>query len=278
MPDLPLGAVVAFDLVNWDIGDQIDLVREAGVGRIQVYRNYTQDISADFVRRTLADADLICDSLHGYFWFTTSRGPKFDPSSPDASVRAASVELLRREADFARAIGCRDIVVHPSDDASRTDDAGRPEAVTASAEALARLGAEADVRFLIENMPPPMFGCDARVLRRAADDAGDPHVGLLYDSGHAMLAREPVEFVRIMGPRLGLVHLHDTMGADDDHMIPGTGVIPFEAVARALAEVGYGGTFLLEVLRKTEEVRRDLVPARLAFIERLRRLASGMGG
>jgi sugar phosphate isomerase/epimerase len=54
------------------------------------------------------------------------------------------------------------------------------------------------------------------------------------------------------------------------------GTLPFEAIARTLAEVGYAGSFTIEVYRPTEEVRRDLTPARLAHIEKLRRIASGL--
>lgn len=60
------------------------------------------------------------------------------------------------------------------------------------------------------------------------------------------------------------------------HLLPGMGIIDFETVARALADVGFGGTFLLEIYRPTDEVRRDLTPERLAYIERLRRIASGL--
>jgi sugar phosphate isomerase/epimerase len=275
MPDLPLGVVIAFDRVSWNINDEIDLLNRVGVDRVQIYRNYAQNISADFVRRTLDEADLVCDSLHGYFRLEESPGPSFDPSSGDPAVRASALEIMRLEADYAHALGCRDIVVHPSEPDSRSDQPFREAALRESVEALAQLGKKADVRFLLENMPPPMFGSDARVLRRLADQVNDPHIALVYDSGHAMLAHEPVEFVRIMGPRLALLHLHDNKGEADDHLIPGMGILPFEDVAGALAEVGYSGTFLLEVYRQTEEVRRDLTTVRLAFIEHLRRLASG---
>jgi sugar phosphate isomerase/epimerase len=275
MPDLPLGAVIAFDFQAWDMRDEIALLDAAGVGRVQVYRNYVQGITAAAVRETLEQAGLVVDSLHGYFQADDLPGPPCDLSAADRSLREASLGLMRLEAEFARTLGCRDIVVHPVGVESRMTDAWREAALAEACRGLDRLGGEFGVRFLIENMPPPFFGSDALPLRRTVDALASPHVGLAYDSGHAMLAGDPVGVVRLMGPRLWGVHLHDNRGKQDDHLIAGMGVIPFEDVARALAEVGYGGTFLIEVYRPTAEVRRDLTPERLAFIERLRRLASG---
>jgi len=275
MPDLPLGAVIAFDFQAWNVLEEIAILRQVGIRRVQVWRNYSQGITAYRVRETLEAAGLAAESLHGYFQLEPGDRPGSDLSSPDAQVRQDVIEILRHEAEFARAIGCRDIIVHPAAPGQTADDPRRPGGLTAAIAALAEIGRRDDVRFLVENMPPPMFGSDARVLRQAVDDAGGRHVGLNYDSGHAMLAGDPVGAVRAMGPRLWGVHLHDNLGEKDDHMIPGTGRVPLEEIARALAEVGYGGTFMLEVYRPTDEVRRDLTAERLAFIERLRRLASG---
>jgi sugar phosphate isomerase/epimerase len=275
MPDLTLGAVIAFDFQAWDVQEEIAIVRGAGIRRVQIYRNYVQDITARHIRRTLDEAGLTADGLHGYFLLENSPGPACDLSSPDPSVRRDALRIMQDETAFAHVLGCRDIVVHPVGPGPSETDPGRREALAESAAALAALGAREDVRFCIENMPPPMFGADAAMLRQVVNAVASPHLGLTYDSGHATLAGRPVETVLAMGPRLWVTHLHDTLGTDDDHMLPGMGVVPFEDVARALAQVKYSGTFLLEVYRKTEEVRRDLTPARLAFIERLRRLASG---
>jgi sugar phosphate isomerase/epimerase len=179
------------------------------------------------------------------------------------------------EAKYARTLGCRDIIIHPVPSGDTQNDAFRIGTLTESARRLAEIGRQSDVRFLIENMPPPVFGADAAMLRRIVDEVDSPHLGLSYDSGHAMLAGNPVGTIHAMGPRLWGVHLHDTRGTEDDHLIPGMGVVPFDDVARALAAVGYQGTFMIEVYRPTAEVRRDLTPERLAFIDRLRLLASG---
>jgi sugar phosphate isomerase/epimerase len=276
MPELPLGAVIAFDFEKWNVQEEIALARAAGARLVQIYRNYLRGITPERIRTTLDDTGLAIDSLHGYIHLEQFDGPAFDLSSPDADVRKTSMELARAEADFARRLGCRNVIVHPVGPGHTEHDAGRSDALRRSAEKLVRIAERADVRFLVENMPPPMFGRDAKFLRDMADALESDHLGLAYDSGHATLAGRPVEIIHDMGPRLWGVHLHDNNGREDDHMLPGMGVVPFEDVARALAEVEFAGVFMLEIYRDTAEVRRDLTPERLAYINRLRRIASGL--
>lgn len=275
MPDLPLGAVIAFDFEKWDVDEEIEIVLGTGARRIQVYRNWLAGTPAGEIRRRVEDAGLTVDSLHGYIELEMLDGPVFDLSSAETSVREAGLEIARHETEFARDLGCGDVIVHPVGPGDTQDDAFRPDMLGASAERLAALAEAAGIRFLIENMPPPMFGHDAALLRQIVDEVGSPHLGLAYDAGHAHVANRPVRIIREMGPRLWGVHLHDNAGEEDDHLLPGMGTMPFEAVARALAEVGFAGTFMLEIYRDTWEVRRDLTPDRLAYIERLRQVASG---
>jgi sugar phosphate isomerase/epimerase len=275
MPDLPLGAVIAFGFETWNVQDEIALLRSFGVGRVQIYRNYVKAPPAADIRRTLEEAGLAIDSLHGYFGHEKYPGPPCDLSSADDALRGASLEIMRGEARFAAALGCRDVIVHPVGPGVTESDPWREASLAASAAALNEIARDAGVRFLIENMPPPMFGRNGAMLCRIARNVDSPHLALTYDVGHAMLAGDPLGILRAMGPRLGSVHLHDNGCAEDDHQIPGMGSVPFEDVARTLAEVGFAGTFLLELYRKTDEVRRNMTPERLAFIERLRAIASG---
>ncbi len=276
MPDLPLGTVIAFHFDRWDVDEQIAIVHDAGLGRIQVYRNYVRGVTAEHIRGILDGAGLVPDSLHGYIDLEMFDGPPFDLSAEDAATREAALAIAQNEAEYARALGCRDIILHPVGPGDTQDDPFRADNLADSAEKLARVAEKADVRFLIENMPPPMFGHDARLLRCILDATDSPHLGLAYDAGHANIAKDPVGTVQAMGPRLWGVHLHDNDGAEDGHYLPGMGTIPFEDVARALAEVAFSGTFMMEIYRDTWEVRRDLTPERLAYIERLRRIASGL--
>jgi len=275
MPGLPLGAVIAFDFKAWDLGEEIAILHQARACRVQVYRNYTEDHLADHVQRTLNAEGFTVDSLHGYFALEGFEGPPCDLSAEDEAERGAALEIMRGEAQYARALGCTDIIIHPAGLGRTEDDPFRPDALARSAETLARIGEAAGARFLLENMPPLRFGRDAQTLRRIVDRIAGPNLGLAFDSGHAVLASDPVEVIHTMGPRIWGIHLHDNLGDEDAHLLPGMGIIDFEAVARALADVGFGGTFLLEIYRPTDEVRRDLTPERLAYIGHLRRIASG---
>ena len=274
-PILPLGAVVAFDFPKWNVPEEMALLRSADIGRVQVYRNYVQAVPPERIRSKIQDAGFTIDSLHGYIDLELYDGPPFDLSSPDVGKRALAIHIARGEADFARALGCRDIIVHPAGHGT-CDEPGRADTLRAIAGRLARSAQEADGRFLLETMPPPLFGTDGEHLRAIADEAASANLGLAYDSGHASLAGRTVETVHQMGPRLWGVHMHDNGGKEDDHFLPGMGVVALEDAAKALAEVGFAGTFMLEIYRETAEVRRDLTPERLAYIEHLRRIASGL--
>jgi len=275
MPDLPLGAVIAFEFDKWNVDEEIAIVHHAHVLRIQVYRNYVKGVTAHQIRATLDAEGLLADSLHGYIDLEILDGPPFDLSADDDPTRRAAIDIAKGEAEYAHTLGCRDIILHPVGPGETHDDPFRPDRLATSAAQLARVAEAADVRFLIENMPPPMFGHDAHLLRRIVETIDSPHLGLAYDSGHAHIARDPVGIIHAMGPRLWGVHLHDNDLSEDGHYLPGMGTIPFDDVARALAEVAFAATFMLEIYRDTWEVRRDLTPERLQYIHHLRRLASG---
>jgi len=53
--------------------------------------------------------------------------------------------------------------------------------------------------------------------------------------------------IRLFGKNIVCLHLHDNDGKEDQHMLPMTGTIDWQDVFNALDEVGYEGTYNLEV-------------------------------
>jgi sugar phosphate isomerase/epimerase len=75
---------------------------------------------------------------------------------------------------------------------------------------------------------------------------------MCVDTGHTHEAESfwvipPEEYIRILGKDVTLLHLHDNSGHWDDHLLPGTGTIKWEAVFDALDDIGYQGNYNCEL-------------------------------
>jgi sugar phosphate isomerase/epimerase len=101
-----------------------------------------------------------------------------------------------------------------------------------------------------------------------------PHVGLCVDSGHANLGDLGApRAIRMAGPRLRTLHLHDNYGQVDDHLPPGRGTIDWADLLAALKEVGYQRTLQLELTDRAPHRVYDQALELRKGIENVRRLA-----
>ena len=61
------------------------------------------------------------------------------------------------------------------------------------------------------------------------------------------------------------MHIHDNTGKWDDHMLPGTGVLDWDALLDAMVEYGYDGCFTLELPHLGEHFPEENLPAAYAL-------------
>ncbi|MBE6819876.1 MAG: sugar phosphate isomerase/epimerase [Ruminococcaceae bacterium] len=82
---------------------------------------------------------------------------------------------------------------------------------------------------------------------RYVDETGSEMFVACIDTGHCALAgREPQDCIRVLGKRLGALHIHDNDYRDDMHTLPGLSEMNWDEIAKALADVDYKGDFTLE--------------------------------
>ena len=190
--------------------------------------------------------------------------------APGEAWRMQAVDVFSASFGRARDLGADDLIVHPVPNPIFVAEAETPdlhrrigEAVSRSLEQLLPVAERTGVRLLLENLP---YACGYPLrsiaeLRAEIDSYPARHVGLVVDTGHAVLAGQgAAEEIRTAGRRLLGVHLHDNDGKDDKHWVPGDGVIDWSAVHRALAEVAYTGPWTFEV----SDGRGDETPEQLA--------------
>ena len=82
---------------------------------------------------------------------------------------------------------------------------------------------------------------------KIATDLNDPTLRLTLDTGHAQIAGWDIAAViRANTARIAQIHISDNKGAADDHLLPGDGVVNWQAIARAVRESDCRATWILE--------------------------------
>lgn len=78
------------------------------------------------------------------------------------------------------------------------------------------------------------------------------------DTGHSgIVGGDAGETIRTLGDRVKALHLNDNRYRGDDHLIPLQGLIDWDDVTKALAEIHYSGDFTFEALHLYEGMDED---------------------
>ena len=96
-----------------------------------------------------------------------------------------------------------------------------------------------------------------RMIDTLNSEAGGDYFGFCLDVGHANLTKQDIkEYIKALGHRLTILHIHDNNGLDDMHMIPysylattSSTVCDWEGFVEGLREIGYKGVLAFETFR-----------------------------
>ena len=152
------------------------------------------------------------------------------------------------------ALGADLMVVHalcPYDDRDENSD----EVIALNEQFIADVAdfaATYGITVCLENLPfkkHPVSSVEA--VCDIVDKLNRDNLKICLDTGHAAIFDPDVAAaVRYIGNRLATLHIHDNMGASDSHLVPGDGIIDWDAFAKALKDIGYNGVISLETSPK----------------------------
>ena len=120
------------------------------------------------------------------------------------------------------------------------------------------------------------FGSEKELLgffdQMAAEGWGED-VCLCMDTGHTNKATrfgepKPEEFIRHAGKWIKCLHLNDNDTLTDQHKVPRSGTVNWQEVMLALREIGYSGTFNMELAITNFGKRKETVLAHAALAVR----------
>jgi sugar phosphate isomerase/epimerase len=185
--------------------------------------------------------------------------------STNPEIREISERQLIANIELAADLGASCVVVipgrrhalapAPDEDAQAVLDRG-----------LGRLLARADdlgVTIALENSPYGYLG-RASDLIEIVERWRSPRLRITYDVANALAIEDPAEGVRQIGERLALAHVSDTWRSRWAHTSVGRGEVDFAGFAQALAEAGFGGPTVYELVDGADPEPR--LPADLAAL------------
>lgn len=184
--------------------------------------------------------------------------------------------VIKHSIECAAFLGAKYIVVHPIHHIRyRGSEKQLWEWNRAYYATLLPVARQCGIHIALENMwqTDPLRGCgDSDVFshpeefRDFLDCLQDDYAAACVDVGHAGLAGEdPAVMLRVLGPRVKALHIHDNRHHVDDHTLPYVGLLDWDAITTALADIGYEGDFTFEVTNFVTPFDDELVDAALAF-------------
>jgi len=156
-----------------------------------------------------------------------------NPASPSDHHREYILEVIRRAAELAAELDAHYLTVHPGHLTPVTIH-DRKLAIELAIETLGELADEVrsfGVEPLVENMPDYslLLGTSADEMEEILRASG---CGFTLDVGHALTTEGSLSPYLRLQP--DLLHVHDNSGDGDEHLPPGSGILDFEELRRAL--------------------------------------------
>jgi hydroxypyruvate isomerase len=206
---------------------------------VEIWSWHDKDLDA------LAATGATFSSMTGYL-----HGDLVDPATAGEVVRTAELSI-----EAAATLGVPRLNLHTAELVD--GQAARPRfradgqmwlTALRTLERIGDLGAAAGVTFCVENLNtivdhpgvPLARAKDTLALIEAVDH---PHVKMMLDLYHAQIGEgNLIELVRRCGDAIGEIQVADVPGRCE----PGTGEISYPAIAKALRDMGYGGTVGME--------------------------------
>ena len=199
----------------------------------------------------------------------------FPSSFAQEEKNAKRFDEIVRSMKNAACLGAPMIVVHPCTHLDYSAEGNAEKLYDFNLDFYRRLAPyarEFGIKIAIENIGHVSVTSTPERLNRLYDDLNDPVFTVCLDVGHCLLQDvDPAETIRKIGHRLadGCTHIHDNCGNADEHNLPYYGIVEWESVMEALADIGYRGNFSYEASRFIKDIPSQLYPDGLAFMAKV---------
>ncbi|NLU33301.1 MAG: sugar phosphate isomerase/epimerase [Clostridiaceae bacterium] len=209
------------------------------------YAGYAREVS-----KIAKDNGIYFNQAHAPFNFNFDCLPDFDKEIMPRQIRCM---------EYCAILGIPVIVVHPINHLPFPKNKEKVREINMEyCHRLQPYAKEFGVRIALENLyrydnrrgvyAPDVF-TDPADFAVFIDELNAPEFVCCIDTGHCSITgQDAADAINIMSSRVKALHINDNLCRTDDHLVPGMGLIDWDSVAKALADINYDGDFTLEAL------------------------------
>ncbi len=166
-----------------------------------------------------------------------------DISKPEVAEEAVrtNAEMIKRASD----IGIKTFVIHASREPIADDE--RAERMACAKQSLSALGQVVEACgavLAVENLPRTCLGKNSDELLELL--TAHPGLRVCFDTNH-LLEEDPMVFIHNLKGKIVTTHISDYDFVNERHWLPGEGKVDWNAILRALEEIGYDGVWMYEI-------------------------------
>ncbi len=253
----------------------LDIADRLGATHLEIFPNWRAYPDPNELARIAKDRNFIVWSTHGCWGGQTIKASRVDLGSLNPATWNESLDDLKDCLDWLRDASGTCLVVHPGGLSDPDDSAARREALIQGLNSLADHVRGTDLTICVENMPPGVHpGSRMADLTEIVEVVNRSEIRLALDTGHANLGLGIESEALSAGHYLRTTHVHDNNGRSDSHLLPGEGILDWDALASALDVIKYEGPIMLECIR---ELRKRPESIDQSFQDRLASLCGICG-
>jgi protein FrlC len=244
--------IVSGVYLNYPIDEAVRRVAAAGYdsidiwsGRPHVYRRDFNQKELSALRQLISDCGLKVSSFLPAFY----RYP-YNLSNPKDEVRRDSIQYMKECMDNAVALGAPVLLIVPGRTLYGQSHEDGWQRLLDSVDQVCRYAKQYSIRLGLEGInhhASDLVNTSADALRAIAELDHD-NLGIVLDTGHMHLEREPVRAALARaGGRLLQFHVNDNDGKVQQNDVPGMGTFDFQDFINALKDAAYDGYLSAEL-------------------------------
>jgi sugar phosphate isomerase/epimerase len=194
------------------------------------------------LKAMVARRDVRVMTVHARF------GGSYDVSTLDEAAYHTAITAMQAAIDLAVELDAPMVVMHASaEPIAPPTRARRFRQAQRALEEISDRCRQAGRRAAVELLPRTCLGNTAAELLDLLDPLDPDVCGVCLDTNHLMNRyAQLADVVHRLGSRLFTLHLSDYDGVDEQHALPGQGVLDWAAFMQALAAIDYQGPFNYE--------------------------------